>query len=172
MPDWVFRYASGMDVEAVAALIERAYRGPDANAGWTTETHLLEGPRTRPGEVRRLFADPDSRFVLAEADGALVGCALIQHRDDAAYFGMFAVDPDRQTGGIGTALLAAAEESARTLWSARVMTMSVISLRSDLIAWYDRRGYHRTGTSEPFPFHESSGELRRDFELVHLSKPL
>jgi N-acetylglutamate synthase-like GNAT family acetyltransferase len=167
-----FRFATKSDVPEVIALIERAYRGPEANLGWTTETHLLEGPRTRAGEVAELVTDPESRFVLAEIDEMLAGCALIQRNDEKAYFGMFAVDPRRQAAGAGRALLAACEDSARLLWSARAMTMSVISLRADLIEWYERRGYHRTGTSEPFPFHEQSGELRRDFDLVHLTKQL
>jgi ribosomal protein S18 acetylase RimI-like enzyme len=170
MPNLAFRYAVADDVPAVEALIERSYRGEEANAGWTTETHLLEGPRTSPGEIERLLVDGDSRFVLAEAEGVLVGVALIQRTDHGAYFGMFAVDPLRQTGGIGRALLTACEDSARDLWSASELRMSVISQRADLIAWYERRGYARTGTSEPFPFHEHSGALSDDFELVHLSR--
>jgi GNAT superfamily N-acetyltransferase len=172
VPELRFRFATSDDVAAIVALVERAYRGSDANAGWTTETHLLEGPRTKPGEVERLIADPDSRFVLAESDHDLVGCALIQRSKSGAYFGLFAVDPLKQAAGIGRALLAACEESARELWSAPQLTMSVISLRSDLIEWYVRRGYTRSGTSEPFPFHEHSGALRDDFELVHLNKRL
>ncbi|MGZ4469699.1 MAG: GNAT family N-acetyltransferase [Nocardioidaceae bacterium] len=172
MLDLVFRYASGDDVPEVVALVERAYRGPEATTGWTTESHLLTGPRTRAAEIERIVATPDSRFVLAESGAVLVGCALVQRVGDGAYFGMFAVDPRRQAGGIGKALLAACEDSARDLWSARAMTMSVISLRADLIEWYVRRGYQRVGTSEPFPFHEASGALRTDFDLVHLSKRL
>lgn len=167
-----FRQAHHDDVPAVTGLIERAYRGPQAATGWTTESHLLTGPRTRPADVERLVADPASRFVIAERDGVAVGCALVQRRDDDAYFGMFAVDPSQQAGGVGRSLLAACEDTARQLWSARTMVMSVISLRTDLIAWYVRRGYQLTGTSEPFPFHEAPGALRTDFDLVHLSKRL
>lgn len=167
-----FRYATGEDVPHVVALVERAYRGREATAGWTTETHLLTGPRTQVADVERVVADPDSRFLLAESDAVIVGCALLQRRGDHAYFGMFAVDPRRQAGGIGKALLAACEDAARELWSAQAMTMSVISLRSDLIEWYGRRGYQPIGTSEPFPFHEASGALRTDFALVHLHKGL
>ncbi|MGH8892583.1 MAG: GNAT family N-acetyltransferase [Actinomycetes bacterium] len=171
-PGLGFRYAVTEDAAAVAALVERAYRGPDAAKGWTTETHLLTGPRTGVAEIEHIVVDPDSRFVLAEAEGALVGCALVRHAGERAHFGMFAVDPARQTGGIGKALLSACEDVARQLWSAPVLTMSVISLRSDLIEWYRRRGYERTGTTEPFPFHDASGPLRTDFELVHLGKQL
>jgi len=172
VPGPEFRYASIDDVPAVAALVERAYRGPEAATGWTTETELLTGPRTRPADIERLVADPDSRIVLAESHAGVLGCAHVQRGDGSAYFGMFAVDPQQQAGGVGKALLAACEDAARELWSARSMTMSVISLRSDLIEWYVRRGYQLTGTHEPFPFHEASGALRRDFDLVHLRRDL
>lgn len=165
-----FRYATSEDVVGLAALVERAYRGPEAAKGWTTESHLLDGPRTRVGEIERLVADPDSRFVLAESDAVMLGCALVQRAGAGAHFGMFAVDPGRQASGIGKALLAACEDAARDLWAAQTLSMGVISLRPDVIAWYVRRGYQVTGTREPFPFHEASGALREDFHLVHLSK--
>jgi GNAT superfamily N-acetyltransferase len=170
MPDLDFRFAAYGEVPAVAALIERAYRGPEAAAGWTTETHLLTGPRSSVAEVERLFGEPDSGFVLAFDDGELVGCALLQRRGGAAYFGMFSVQPSRQTEGVGRGLLAACEAMARDMWSANAMSMSVISLRDDLIEWYERRGYVRTGAGEPFPFHEHPDARRTDFELTELRK--
>jgi GNAT superfamily N-acetyltransferase len=166
------RFATYEDVPAVAALIERAYRGPEAATGWTTETHLLTGPRSHLGEVTRRFHEPDSRFLVADDEGQLVGCAFLQRRGGEAYFGMFAVRPDRQGMGLGSELLADSEGAARDLWSSGAMTMSVISVREDLIEWYERRGYERTGASEPFPFHEHSGALRSDFELAQLRKAL
>lgn len=172
MPALTFRFATATDVPSVVALVELAYRGPDASSGWTNETELLSGPRTRTDEVERLVADPGSRFVLAEAEGRLVGCALVQRAAVGGYFGMFSVDPAHQAGGVGRALLAECEQTARSLWSASRMSMSVISLRTDLIAWYERRGYRDTGVRTPFPFHEHSGALRTDFDLVTLVKEL
>ena len=32
------------------------------------------------------------------------------------------------------------------------MRMSVIDARNELIAWYERRGYRRTGEYKPFPY--------------------
>ena len=61
-----FRYATAEDVPKVTALIERAYRGPEAEKGWANEAHLLTGPRTTEAEIAGLIADHDSRFVLAE----------------------------------------------------------------------------------------------------------
>jgi ribosomal protein S18 acetylase RimI-like enzyme len=167
------RYADPADVPAVAALIEAAYRGPDAQQGWTTESHLLTGPRTSEAAIAALLADTaDSRFLLAELDGRPVACALVQRAGDGAYFGMFAVDPHHQAGGIGRSVLHACEDAARAEWGATTMSMTVISLREELIAWYERRGYARTGARKPFPFHEAAGALRDDFDFVELRKPL
>lgn len=166
------RFAVLADVPAVARLVERAYRGPESASGWTTEAHLLESPRSDPEEIGRLVADPDSRFLLGESrDGRLVACALLQRAGEDAYFGMFAVQPSHQGGGVGSGMLRAAETAARELWGARAMTMSVISVRAELIAWYQRRGYALTGTRQPFPFGEFPA-LRTDFDLVQLRKPL
>lgn len=178
MPEPHFRYATQDDAAHVAALIERAYRGPEAAGGWTTEAHLLTGPRTTEAEISALIADHDSRFVLAERFDMtarrddLLACALIQKDGDDAYFGMFAVAPSEQATGVGRTVLEKCERAARDLWAARAMTMVVINLRSELIDWYARRGYSPTGKTEPFPFHQASGALRGDFHLIELRKML
>lgn len=167
-----FRYATLDDVRAVTALIERAYRGPEAAKGWTNEASLLTGPRTGEDEVAGLITDAESRFVLADLHGKLSGCALVQKDGEDAYFGMFSVDPAVQTQGLGKKLLGACEKAAKAEWKSRALGMVVINLREDLIAWYQRRGYTLTGNREPFPFDEAPGALRRDFDLVELKKPL
>ena len=166
-----YRYATASDGPVVRALIELAYRGPESAKGWASEADILAGPRTSQEEVDELIADPETRFLLAEQDGDIVGCVLIERHGDDGYFGMFSIDPRVQTVGLGKALLARAEHSARDLWDSKGMTAVVISIRDNLIAWYERRGYELTGRTEPFPFHEHSGALRSDFHLVELRKP-
>ena len=164
--------ASAADAPAVAALIENAYRGPLAAATWTNEAAILEGTRTSLGEIEALLAEPDTRFATARDKGGLVGCALIQKLGQGAYFGMFAIDPARQAAGLGKILMRHAESTAQTLWGATFMRLAVISLRAELIAWYERRGYIKTGHREPFPFETATGALRIDFDLIVLEKPL
>jgi ribosomal protein S18 acetylase RimI-like enzyme len=98
----------------------------------------------------------------------------LEHRGDHAYFGMFAVSPALQGGGLGKVIIAEAERTVREAWGATEMHMTVISVREDLIAWYERRGYRRTGRMTPFPYgDERFGIPQRDdlrFEL--LVKPL
>ena len=167
-----FDFAVLADVPQVAALIERAYRGPEAAKGWTNESALLTGPRSSLAEVEELVRDPASRFVTAFSDSGLVGSALIQKHGEGAYFGMFAIEPAAQGSGLGKAVMARCEAVARELWGAKFMELTVISLREQLIGWYERRGFLRTGEREPFPFATATGALRTDFDLVVLRKPL
>jgi len=169
-----FRDATDGDVETLVALIESAYRGDSSRAGWTTEADILEGQRTDPEGVLAVIKSPDSRLLTVERDGQLVACCQLEHRGVHAYFGMFAVSPALQGAGLGKVIITEAERRARESWGVREMHMTVISVRNDLIAWYERRGYRRTGSMTPFPYgDERFGIPQRDdlrFEL--LVKPL
>ncbi|MDT0473110.1 GNAT family N-acetyltransferase [Streptomyces sp. DSM 41014] len=165
-----FRDATDADVDALVALIESAYRGDSSRAGWTTEADLLQGQRTDPQGVLAVIESPDSRLLVVERDGRLVACCQLEHRGEHAYFGMFAVSPALQGAGLGKIIIVEAERAARESWGAREMHMTVISVRDDLIAWYERRGYRRTGRTTPFPYgDERFGIPLRDdlrFELL------
>ncbi|MEU6157951.1 GNAT family N-acetyltransferase [Streptomyces sp. NPDC047130] len=169
-PTLVFREATAEDVDALVELVQSAYRGDDSRAGWTTEADLLDGQRTDPEAVREIVADPSGRLLLAERDAATVACCQLEHRGAHAYFGMFAVRPGLQGGGLGRAVLTEAERFVRATWGVTEMHMTVISVREELIAWYERRGYRRTGRTSPFPYgDERFGVPRREdleFELL------
>ncbi len=169
-----YRDATEADVDEIVALVESAYRGESSRSGWTTEADILEGQRTDPQGVRDVVKGADSRLLTVERDGTIVACCQLEHRDPYAYFGMFAVSPVVQGGGLGKAVIAEAERQARETWGVTEMHMTVISVREDLIAWYERRGYRRTGETSPFPYgDERFGIPQRDdlrFEL--LVKPL
>jgi ribosomal protein S18 acetylase RimI-like enzyme len=169
-----FRRASLEDVPALHALVENAYRGEASRAGWTTEADFLDGQRTDPEELSALVNGSDTRILLAHEAGELVGCVLVRDEDSTAYLGMLSVRPHLQSAGIGRALLDEAERVARTELDKRTMRMRVISLRDSLLAWYERRGYVRTGQTEPFPYGEPrAGQPRRDdLIFVVLEKPL
>ncbi|MER5597500.1 GNAT family N-acetyltransferase [Streptomyces sp. NPDC002265] len=165
-----FRDATAADVDALVELVQSAYRGDASRAGWTTEADILEGQRTDPEGVLAVITSPDSRLLTAERDGELLACCQIEHRGAHAYFGMFAVSPTLQGGGLGKTVIAEAERLARETWGVAEMHMTVISVRDDLIAWYERRGYRRTGRMTPFPYgDERFGIPQRDdleFELL------
>ena len=163
-----FRPAAPTDLAKVHRLIERAYRGDAARAGWTHEADLIETPRTSEAELADIIADPDNRLLTAWDGAELICTVLISRRGaDGAYLGMLTVDPQLQAGGIGHRILAHAEAEAARLFGARTMTMWVITVRPELIAWYERRGYRQTGAREPFP-----AETDPPLEFAVLEKPL
>ncbi|MGW2718738.1 GNAT family N-acetyltransferase [Streptomyces sp. NPDC001492] len=169
-----FRDATDADVDVLVALIESAYRGDSSRAGWTTEADILQGQRTDPEGVLAVIKSPDSRLLTVERDGTVVACCQLEHRGEHAYFGMFAVSPRLQGEGLGKVIITEAERTARESWGVREMHMTVISVRADLIAWYERRGYRRTGKMTPFPYgDERFGiPLRADLQFELLVKEL
>lgn len=139
------------DAPALKALLEAAYRGDAARAGWNHEADILDDERIGLSELKRMLADPAVTILTARAGGALVGCVAVTRKDAAlGYLGMLCVAPTLQSAGLGRRLLDAAEDHARMLGLA-AMEMTVIDSRDSLIAWYVRRGYAPTGETRPFP---------------------
>jgi ribosomal protein S18 acetylase RimI-like enzyme len=162
-----FRPAREDDIAAIVALVESAYRGDASRVGWTTEADMLDGQRVDADGVRELIRKPDSRVMLAERAGSegpeLVGCVHVEKVDGKGYFGMFSVRPNLQGGGVGDALLREGERVVRDEFGCTTMTCTVISIRAELIAWYQRRGYRSTGAYKPFPYgDERFGLPKRD----------
>jgi ribosomal protein S18 acetylase RimI-like enzyme len=170
-----FRRADGADVPAIVALVESAYRGEVSRTGWTTEADLLDGQRTDAEAVADILRSQGSTVLLAEAGGDLRACCQLEQRPPAvAYFGMFSVQPTGQGQGVGRQLLAEAERIARDEWGATTMIMTVLAQRVELIEWYERRGYRRTGEQRPFPYGDERYGIPRRPDLVFdvLAKPL
>lgn len=166
-----FRTAQTADIPALIALVESAYRGDASRAGWTTEADMLDGQRIDAESLQKTLSTPDNRILLAEKDGDLLACCHIEKQENSAgYFGMFSVRPGLQGSGIGKLLLAEAERQARDEMQCPRMEMTVIDIRDSLIAFYERRGYARTGIHKPFPYgDERFGIPKRDdlrFELL------
>lgn len=169
----MFRIATHQDLPAINQLVNRAYRGESSLRGWTSEAHLLGGIRTSALQLQQVLEDANSTLLLHFADLQLLGCVCLEKQPpDTLYVGMLTVDPERQNNGIGRRLLAAAEDYAQQAGLGQVQ-MSVISVRQELIAWYERRGYRNTGETRPFPMHDSNFGLPKQFlEFTILAKEL
>lgn len=161
------RPATSGDVDAVVALVESAYRGDSSRAGWTTEADLLGGQRTDTAQVAGLVPF----MLIADDETRVVGCCTVVPKDGHAYFGLFAVQPQLQSAGVGSALLAGAEACAVEQGES-VVQMTVLAQRTELIAFYERRGYLRTGGTQPFPYGDERFGLPRqdDLHFVVLAK--
>lgn len=161
------RPAVDADLPHLHRVVERAYRGDSARAGWTHEADLVSGERTDIETLRTLI-DGDSRLLVALDGDTILGCVNVANRGDGlAYLGLLCVDPQLQAGGIGRKLVSAAEEAARDTFAATRIEMTVIDRRAELIAWYVRHGYAPTGEARPFPV-----PLDPPLSMVVLVKPL
>ena len=163
------RRATHADLTELHALVERAYRGDGAKAGWTHEADIIrEGQRTSHDILAATVDDDNERLLVAIERERIIGCVQISDRGHGtAYLGLLTVDPQSQAGGFGRRLIGAAERTAVAAFEARVMEMTVIDQRAELIAYYQRRGYRLTGEKRAFPI-----EFDPPLEMVVLEKPL
>jgi GNAT superfamily N-acetyltransferase len=160
------------DVPQLNLLVNSAYRGETSKQGWTTEADLLDGIRIDEEMLIEYFND-DNITILKNTDenGVINGCVYLEVRRPKLYVGMFSVSPVLQGKGIGRDLLLAAEEQAKQL-DIHILSMTVISVRHELIDWYRRRGYQPTGEILPFHPGEKFGTARRHLELAVLEKSI
>jgi ribosomal protein S18 acetylase RimI-like enzyme len=163
--------ATENDIPALVALMDSAYRGEGAKQGWTNEADLFAGnKRTNEAEVEKLMKKPGAVFLKHQNDeNILDGCVFLQNKKGRIYLGMFSVSPIAQGMGIGKKLLAAADDFAKQQGASSIY-MTVITVRTELIAWYERNGYKKTGEIIPFPVDERFGIPTQPLELCILEK--
>lgn len=146
-----FRSAYVSDSASIAALANAAYRGDSSRQGWTTEADLLDGLRTTVADVQHLIESEHSVILVCISGGDIVASVCLEKEADKAHVGMFVVNPAMQGLGVGKQLLTYAESYAVQHWSVHKFCMYVITLRYELIAFYERRGYRRSGVVKTFP---------------------
>jgi ribosomal protein S18 acetylase RimI-like enzyme len=172
-PSYQFRIATRSDAQAITDLVNSAYRGDSSRAGWTTEADLLIGLRVTPEDVCELIETDDSVILLCIDDDKIIGSVNLLKTENAAYLGMFAVNPQLQGGGIGKQFMQAAEDLVKQRWQANKMWMTVITTRHELIAYYERRGYQRTGRIKAFPIEvPEENRLVKNLQMEELEKSL
>lgn len=160
--------ASAHDIPALVALINSAYRGEGSKQGWTTEADLIGGLRTDEEDLSEIFKDTHTTFLkYSNGTGEVMGCMRLQQRGDRLYLGMLTVSPSLQAQGLGKQLLKAADEMAKTK-QCRAIFMTVFSIRTELIAWYERHGYRKTGEVLPFQHNEKYEVVSEGLKLEFL----
>lgn len=146
---------AGQDqAQAIADLVNLTYRG---EAGWTRETHIIQGDRTNRQEVETAMTTPGAQFFIINQPQNLASCIYIAKENDYAYLGFFSVHPSLQGKGLGKYMLEQAEIFALRTLSVHKLVMFVVAQRPELIAFYQRRGYSRTGRIEAYPMHLGIG---------------
>jgi len=164
------RLATRDDLGALNQLVNSAYRGDTSRKGWTTEADLLDGIRTSEASLEEMISKPNAVILLAEED-ELQGCVYLEHQDKALYLGMLTVKPDQQGKGLGAALMKASEERARMLGCNKIR-MTVITDRTELIAYYTRKGFKDSGERAPFPNDPKFGIPKKPLEFMVMEKAI
>ena len=159
------------DIPALNQLVNSAYRGDSSRKGWTTEADLLSGIRTDEAGLQAMLDKPNATILTYKTDSQLIGCVYLEKKGDNLYLGMLTVSPELQAGGIGRTLLEATENQARAQ-HCRAITMTVIPQRTELLAWYQRRGYSPTGETQPFPDDPRFGLPNQALSFIVLEKIL
>jgi ribosomal protein S18 acetylase RimI-like enzyme len=174
MAELAFRRAEVADVPAIVGLLNAAYRGESSRAGWTTEADFLDGQRTDRQEIEAVLSDAKAALILLVERAALLGTVQVQSKNERAYLGMLAVAPPLQGRGFGDQLLREGERVAAEELEVKTAALLVLSLRLELMAWYERRGYRLTDERVPFPSHDMRFGLpkRSDLEFCVLLKEL
>jgi GNAT superfamily N-acetyltransferase len=165
------------DYAEIIELANWAYRGTGPSASWNMEAGVLEGQRLNASLIREdLAARPQGHLLTFREDssGLLLGTAWLDPREGGVwYLGLFMIRPDQQNKQLGRGLLDAAESFAGERGGHRIR-MTVLHVRSTLIAWYERRGYVATGETEPFPYGDDrfGRPLRDDLHFLVFEKDI
>lgn len=155
--DHTLSIASHGEAADVAALVNRAYRPAMAMGGWTHEAQWVRGPRTAAPQLMALMSNGAVILTIKDPRGGLIACVQVSMTDAAACIGMLATDPELQGMGLGTRMLEAAERHAVESGMPRTAVINVLECRSELVAFYERRGYRRTGVVHPYPLDDGLG---------------
>lgn len=172
-----FRRARPTDAGTIVKIVNAADNGDGGTSGWTHAGAIWLGDRTHAAEILKLLAVPESMFLLRIHRGDVGGCAYLKKAGNAAYLGMLAVRPALQGSGVGKQIIAEAERIAREEMRCSVITLGVIaSHRPELAAFYERRGYARTGWDKPFEGSQArrerkAADVRAEWMVKNIEQP-
>ena len=163
--------ATLQDIPELVSLINSAYRGDASKKGWTTEADLLEGEiRTNEETLEQLLQTNGAVFLkYINEQNEIEGCIFLDKKGDQLYLGMLSVSPILQAKGTGKTLMNAAVDYAKQEGCDSIF-MRVISLRHELINWYEKLGYSKTGQTEAFPNDNRFGIPTQPLEFFIMEK--
>lgn len=159
------------DVPVLVTLINSAYRGESSKKGWTTEADLLKGERRTdiPTLIEIMKKQEAVILKYTTPQNVITGSVYLEKQERGLYLGMLTVSPLQQASGIGRQLMTAAEHYAKKNNCSSIF-MNVISVRPELIAWYERLGYHKTGETRPLPPGNRFGIPTQPLEFAIMEK--
>ncbi len=160
------------DIPFLLHLVNNAYRGDNARKGWTHEADIIGGNvRIDKSSLKEMIQNPNAVVLKFAESDKIIGCVHLEKQPHKLYLGMLSVLPQRQAQGIGKKLLKASEVFAKEN-QFNIIEMTVISMRNELIAWYEKNGYKKTGETKPFPDDGKFGNPKQPVEFIVLQKQL
>jgi GNAT superfamily N-acetyltransferase len=165
--------ATLQDIPELVVLINSAYRGDVSKKGWTTEADLLKGEiRTDKVILEQLMQTEGAAFLkFVNEQNEIEGCVFLDKKGNKLYLGMLSVSPVLQAKGTGKLLMNAAVMYAKQK-GCDAIYMRVISARHELIKWYEKQGYYKTGQTEPFPDDDRFGVPTQPLEFLIMEKKI
>lgn len=165
--------AQTADVDEIVTLVESVYRGESSQKGWTTEARLLEGQRVDASMVQEMIANPHSALLVFKDDGKIKACVYLERKNQKAVLGMLSVDVDQQGNKLGQKIIKFSENFIANNWKVASIQIYVLWQREELISWYERRGFKKTGVEKPFPKDPKFGIPKvKDLHFIEMEKAI
>lgn len=164
-----FRTACIDDIPSIVVLVNESYRPQDANSSWTNESHIVSGHRINAQQTKDIINNPENTLLLGFQSAALLCCVLIEKNTGYAKIGLLTVAIGHQQLGIGKQTLLAAESYIANNLALNKIHMNVLLMRKELIDFYCRHGYKKTGIVQPYPANLGVGKpliLDLTFEIL------
>ena len=152
-----FRVANKEDIAPLLNMINHSYRPKDSDASWSNESSYMTGDRINAAQLLETLQQPNSVILVGTDNNLVVSCVLIEKIELTAKIGLLTVDIGRQQLGYGKATLEAAESYAISHFGVNEIKMHVLQIRTELMDFYTRRGYSRTGIVRDYPVHLGVG---------------
>jgi ribosomal protein S18 acetylase RimI-like enzyme len=150
----------------------RRGRAADLDALWELEKRVFATDRMSRRSLERLLASPSAGVLVARAEGATTGVAVVLFRSDSRVARLYslAVAPKYTGRGIATALLAAAEKIARSR-KCQSLRLEVHERNHGAIRVYRKAGYREFGTYRHY-YQDRGHALRFEKQLTafHIQK--
>jgi ribosomal protein S18 acetylase RimI-like enzyme len=138
----------------------RPARATDVDALSAIEHAVFMTDRISTRSFRRLIGSSSATVLVAAADDAILGYAVLLFRDGSRMARLYSIAaaPGQDRAGVGQALLAAAEAAALRR-SAECLCLEVRENNARAIGLYERNSYRRTGRKDDY-YDDGSAALR------------
>ncbi|HDU8164134.1 GNAT family N-acetyltransferase [Acinetobacter baumannii] len=168
-----FRLAEFSDIPTLVELINQSYREQQGRS-WTTEVEYVKGQRINKEQLKQQLELPNSVLLIGEIDSSkVVTCIGLTFQSNTVEIGTFCTDPHVQNMKIGRSVLEYAEQFAlHKVPELDSAIMYILNVRSELIAYYERSGYIKTGNHEPYPLDANVGLPLIPIKLIEMKKDL